>query len=64
MCPELVPMSMAIIRLRNLPKNGFYGVKMLCDQSGIPERNARYLAGIATELEMSGSMNTYLLIDP
>ena len=57
-------MSLAMMRLRNLPKAGFSGVETMCNISGLPENHTRYLAGTATEFERSGTMNTYLLVDP
>lgn len=57
-------MALTMMRLRNLPKAGFSGVRTMCDVSDLPERHTRYLAGTATEFERSGTMNTYLLVDP
>lgn len=56
-------MNMAMVRLRNLTVTNHPDTKAIYDEQMIPESDVRYLAGTAMKLEMSGSMNTYVLLD-
>lgn len=56
-------MHMTITRLKNIPLCGISGIDAICRTSDLPKNQTKYLIGKATELEMSGSMNTYLLLN-